>query len=908
MGKIDLVDAPASEALLLEDLLLGLPRLVPLARQAAAAGQWLDCLLLLAAIGQVVDDHLHRSRSWPKRITEHLGRSGRDGAAAVRLARRLTGLGGALAAARPGARALAERRDRVLSVSTQVAEVMLGAPEPARLEAEVDAALAGPWTAPVDGFLTVPSCFRGFDQRPADLVALAQELAAAHPDRDRPIVVFGVRTSGSYLGPLLAAALRAQGYTALLATVRPTDHLDRGQQAAVGRVGSRGLAVVVDDPPVSGRALADTADLLAHQGLEPSRVVIAVAVPDDGSVLPAALRDRPVVVLPGSRWQVVEQFTVEAVRRTLVRLLPAGHTVEELTTAPWPGPTDPDVAATAQRRHRRAAFTVSVVDTTGERYGRTLLVESVGTGLFGAHAAAVARRLTGWVPESLGVVDGCHFQWLPDAVVADGGGAGLDAAGAAGYLLARHRALPVDADRTLGVRGRQSVWEVAAEVLSDALGPAAPVLRPAVVEPAVRHLLGVAEPSVIDGRMASDAFLVGRSADTVVKLSASEGAFSHRDLASYDPVFDVAALADLPIGPAVRRRWEAAVGHAVEPERWLLHRLVHGWDQRRHGAAPEAVVDRFGRAVRGYVGEVGLVGLPEVPADAPVVALDVDGVIETALLGTSAPGRDGILAVRALLAHGYRVVPVTGRSAGDVADRLGTWGLDVGVAEYGTMLVDGRTGGWTDLREEADRELVEEVRSAVRALEGVAVDEAYRGIVRAFRVEGTGARSGLSADDLGRIRAGLSDPDRLCVVPGEDQSDLTPSGCTKATGLRHALAAGPRERPEVGLGIVLAVGDGPADLPVLALADRAVVPRHAAGLAGRGVTVARGAYQAGLAEAVGGLLGHPPGGCPVCAVELDRSARFVLSVLSIRAAGPRAIGPRLFGVVRAARSVVRTGR
>ena len=107
MGKIDLVDAPASEALLLEDLLLGLPRLVPLARQAAAAGQWLDCLLLLAAIGQVVDDHLHRSRSWPKRITEHLGRSGRDGAAAVRLARRLTGLGGALAAARPGARALA---------------------------------------------------------------------------------------------------------------------------------------------------------------------------------------------------------------------------------------------------------------------------------------------------------------------------------------------------------------------------------------------------------------------------------------------------------------------------------------------------------------------------------------------------------------------------------------------------------------------------------------------------------------------------------------------------------------------------------------------------------------------------------------------------------------------------------
>ena len=56
-----------------------------------------------------------------------------------------------------------------------------------------------------------PSCFRSFDQQPHDLVELARRFAAQHPDRDRPLIVLGVRTSGGYLAPLVAAALRARG-------------------------------------------------------------------------------------------------------------------------------------------------------------------------------------------------------------------------------------------------------------------------------------------------------------------------------------------------------------------------------------------------------------------------------------------------------------------------------------------------------------------------------------------------------------------------------------------------------------------------------------------------------------------------------------------------------------------------
>ena len=67
--------------------------------------------------------------------------------------------------------------------------------------------------------LTVPSAFRSFDQHPRDMQALAHRVAEAHPDREQPVVVFGVRTSGSYLGPLLAeitTPLRPRGTDALM--------------------------------------------------------------------------------------------------------------------------------------------------------------------------------------------------------------------------------------------------------------------------------------------------------------------------------------------------------------------------------------------------------------------------------------------------------------------------------------------------------------------------------------------------------------------------------------------------------------------------------------------------------------------------------------------------------------------
>lgn len=903
--------------ILLEDLLLDVRTLVALARRQADRAEWLDTLFLLAAITQVLDDGLHRSRTWTKRLTEHLERGhGRPGRAVAVATQRLSAVRRRLDETGRRHRELIDRRDRIVGITVRVAEAVLGRDEASgELGPAVAAVLGGTWSEDLDGVLTVPSCFRGFDQHPVDLVALAHDIAERQPDRSRPVTVFGVRTSGSYLGPLLAAALRAEGYAAEASALRPTDHLDHGQQAAVGRLGDRGLAVVVDDPPVSGGALADSADLVIACGIAPSQVLIAIGVDDPHGTVPSALVGRPVVVLPGERWHLASRFSAAAVRTTLQCLLGPGPTVAEVEAIGWPGPPHPEVAATARRRHRRGAYRVVLRHADGREQHRTLLVESVGPGLFGGHALAVARRLDGFVPDSIALVDGCHYQWLPDEVAPGAHLVPVDPASLTGYLVARHRALPVEVDRTLALEGRQSVWEVAAEVLSDALGPAGTVFRPRVVGPAVRRILAVPAPSIIDGRMDLAAFLLASERASAVKLAASEGAFSHRDLASYDPVFDVAAVADAPVGTAVRRGWEDVVGRHIEAERWLLLRLVHGWDRRRHGASSAATRDAARRALQDYLGEVALSGLPEPGPQAPVAALDVDGVLETYVLGTSAPGLDGILALRTLLAHGHRVVLATGRSAPDVAARLAAWNLPVGVAEYGAALVDGSSGVVTDLRSERARATMASVREAVAAIDGVRIDPEYDHVVRAYR-QSAGGRTGLTDADLRRVRGALSEPDALTVVPGEDQTDLTPAACTKASGLSAALSSDvPPVAPGLGTRggarLALAVGDGPADLGMLALAERAVLPRHARALArdaAREVVVARHAYQAGLAEAVAGLVGHEPGGCPTCALDLSPAARFVLATISLRAAGRAAIGPRLAAVATTAAAVSRAGR
>ena len=78
------------------------------------------------------------------------------------------------------------------------------------ISAQVEATAAGLETLPSEfrsQLLRLPSCFRGFDQRLEDLELLADRFAASWAPAAGRVTVIGVRTSGSYLAPLVASLL-----------------------------------------------------------------------------------------------------------------------------------------------------------------------------------------------------------------------------------------------------------------------------------------------------------------------------------------------------------------------------------------------------------------------------------------------------------------------------------------------------------------------------------------------------------------------------------------------------------------------------------------------------------------------------------------------------------------------------
>jgi hypothetical protein len=316
----------------------------------------------------------------------------------------------------------------------------------------------------------------------------------------------------------------------------------------------------------------------------------------------------------------------------------------------------------------------------------------------------------------------------------------------------------------------------------------------------------------------------------------------------------------------------------VDGERWLLYRLAQLWRLGKAGdLSPGQVRARSAAAVGDYLAGWYLSGLAR--PGGPLCAIDLDGVLECDRLGYPATSPTGMLALRALIAHGYQPVLVSGRSLADVAARCEAFGLAGGVAEYGAAIWAG--GEACDLRPPAARSLMERARQEVSALPGAETDPGHEFTVRARHRGGplpAGLIGALPALAAGGVR----------IIHGQGQTDITPDGLDKGTGLR-ALAerlAQPR--------CALAVGDSGPDLAMFAEAELAWSPRNGGPwAAGTAVTVSGRAYQAGLADACAALLGHRPGRCPACRPPaVPPRGRALLAVLDLRAGGLASIPGR----------------
>jgi hypothetical protein len=155
--------------------------------------------------------------------------------------------------------------------------------------------------------------------------------------------------------------------------------------------------------------------------------------------------------------------------------------------------------------------------------------------------------------------------------------------------------------------------------------------------------------------------------------------------------------------------------------------------------------------------------------------------------------------------------------------------------------------------------------------------------VRASRPSPDGGR-GLQDDQVNEAlsRAAAAG---VGVIAGDGQTDFV-AGVNKAVAIR-ALAAQLGAEPA----LALAVGDTGPDAPLGILADLACAPAHAhPSLRRAGFQIMTRPYQAGLAEAVGTLIGHAPGACSACRpAPASPDRRLLLGVLAAQERGGRRI-------------------
>jgi hydroxymethylpyrimidine pyrophosphatase-like HAD family hydrolase/GT2 family glycosyltransferase/adenine/guanine phosphoribosyltransferase-like PRPP-binding protein len=888
------------------DLHADAAELLHLLHDAAARGDLLDAYLAVCGLDQIIEDRIRGTSTLARRLADHTAADDRGtaGQAALRILDTTTALG----LLSPGHRELDHWHRRIQDLSAILAAFD-------ETDDRLDGALAAVGTTVPPhaarllsgAVLRPPACFRSFDQHPRDIDLLIDRFAARYPDRARPLLILGVRTSGTYLAPLAAARARALGYRdVIVRTIRPGERLMSGETRTLHRIlHAGGLALILDDPPSTGRSFARVARAAERAGFPRSRVVLAFAA-FEGADTPKHLRGRPAVTLPAADWDIRRRLAPDAIHNLVTALLAADTKILAITDAPPGNPT--------RLGHLSVPLTVTIATDRGP-FELPMTAEGCGLGYLGRHAADVADALNGTVPHVYGIADGILLRERGAAQPASASGPASASASAssaavrravppdtlADYVIARQNALPLATDRSMLLRGREPAWEIGARLLAATLGRPGTPLRPLLIDPILRQLLHAEHPCIVDGRMLP--WLWSSDGEGWHKTDFDEGSFSHLDLASADALFDLAGAAVLApeAEDKLIARYQQTTGTAISPARWCVLKLVHAWNLQRLqqlGAAaeldtldPARIQDR---AVQQFYHHLYLADLDDEPRGA-WCALDLDGTLETDLLGFPTTSPAGALCLRALRAHGYRTLIATGRSIPEVQDRCTHYRLPGAVAEYGAALFNAASGETATLVPEHDGALAAELQ----ALPFTHTDPRYRCCVRAYHRTGR-RRTGLPPEIIDDIET----RHQVIAVNGDSQTDFLPRGLDKILGI-DALTQLIDGTPGT---IALAVGDSRSDLATLQAAHLGLAPGNGdrSALGAAGIEILPGHYQRGLTQAVARLLGHAPGNCRTCRPpEPAPAEQALLAILALPEAGRRGTATGLIRVARARRRITR---
>jgi trehalose-6-phosphatase/adenine/guanine phosphoribosyltransferase-like PRPP-binding protein len=737
----------------------------------------------------------------------------------------------------------------------------------------------------------VPSAFHSQSLTHIDALTLARKFVDSFTDRSRPILILGLRTAGSYFGPVVCAHLKSEGYQQVdCVTVRPTTGISSWEAQEMTRCAAKGaLAVIVDEPMTSGNAVAQAVRFLHQAGFE-TRDIVAL-VPNHparrGWTWPSSARLSPapqitIVLLDGAEWhkrQLLKPMAVEShLREYFLRrgyrsaVLGSSPRLEELLDKLK------DLCVEKGHIRLKGIYEVHLQDADGKTETRYVLAKSAGWGWLGYHTFLEAHRLSLHIPPVLGLRDGILYsEWLPQGQQAATDFRNRDQlVGTLGsYVAARVRSLSlgVDPSADLNKEGRNGGLRLLADALSQAYRDkvTAALKRTRLRERLARS--GSPCLTLIDGKMQPVEWIHGPTG--LLKTDFDHHGLGKPQLNVTDPAYDLAeAILCWDLSPTEESTLLACYvdncGDAGVHQRLILYKILagtlgtqsaleglglphlsrhHAEFHRRYVQARKFLTSHTRRFCSGFC-----LRPKAVSWRSPLVVLDIDGVLDAWVFGFASTTKAGIQAVSLLHTHDFAVAVDTARSMAEVQEYCKAYGFVGGVAEYGSALWDAVQNRELVLVSSESLSELEKVKRALREVPGVFLDDGYRYSIRAycFQDERTlpvptpiiqNLLTKLATTRL-RIRQTLSD------------TAILTQGIDKGTGLQSLLSwVG---APELD---TIAIGDSEADLEMFRVAKRSFSPaqtkcREAAQLLG--CRIADRSYQAGLLRIVQSLI-HPQG-------------------------------------------------
>ncbi|RAK52806.1 hypothetical protein [Phenylobacterium deserti] len=376
---------------------------------------------------------------------------------------------------------------------------------------------------------------------------------------DSPPLVIGLRSIGTGLAALVAAAANAKTFYTLRPTGEPFRRRMQASEALRQLFASHAgpFAIVDEGPGLSGSSFGATADLLEELGVSPERIVFLPSHP--GDLGPEASPQHR------ARWAAAQRPVAtfrdlqvdEPLEQWFADLMPPIDRIEDLSGGAWRKDLRTDAWPPANPAQERLKFRLTTA--TGAWLAKFAGLGAIGQGKF---ERAQALHRAGFSPEPLALRRGFLLErWEPGEI-----GVGPDrqefVEHLGRYLGFRASAFPADPEQ--GAR-LDELAEMARVNAGELLGThTAEALEPRLAWPE-----DVARPVHIDGRLHSWEWRISPDG-LLLKTDALDHSEAHDLLGCQDIAWDVAGAAvefDLTDEEVQRvcAGVEAVSGFAVDP-------------------------------------------------------------------------------------------------------------------------------------------------------------------------------------------------------------------------------------------------------------------------------------------------------------------------------------------------------